>query len=120
MLPAFKRTAGAFCPWRTTTMNLRTSALVTVLAAGLAAGGSEDPKPKSASPQREKPHMYAPLADFVSTRQSEFGRIDPKRKSQLEELSRYISSQLAAHERVRLMFVCTHNSRRSHMAQLWT
>lgn len=45
--------------------------------------------------------------------------ISEERKALLDELSIYISGKLKARHLVDLLFICTHNSRRSHMAQLW-
>jgi arsenate reductase len=63
--------------------------------------------------------MLKPIAQYVAARQAEFDRIDANRKKQLEELSAYVRKQRAADKPARLIFVCTHNSRRSQMAQLW-
>lgn len=41
------------------------------------------------------------------------------RKALLDELSIYISGKLISQKEVNLVFICTHNSRRSHMAQIW-
>ena len=41
------------------------------------------------------------------------------RKTLLDDLTDYVITQTAAGSPVRLIFICTHNSRRSHMAQLW-
>jgi arsenate reductase len=49
----------------------------------------------------------------------EFGKISPERKNLLLELTRFIGEKSNAGEVVKLNFICTHNSRRSHMAQLW-
>src|SRR6516165_6356054 len=59
------------------------------------------------------------LEKYVEQRQSEFGKIPAERKQQLEKLALYIRSQTSAGQPARLTFICTHNSRRSHMAQLW-
>lgn len=50
---------------------------------------------------------------------AEFGQIVPGRKAVLIELADFINEKLKAGHRARLNFICTHNSRRSHMAQLW-
>lgn len=47
------------------------------------------------------------------------GLISEERRALLDELSIYISGKLKARHLVDLLFICTHNSRRSHMAQLW-
>ena len=45
--------------------------------------------------------------------------IPEDRKNLLNELSIYIKEKLASRNEVKLIFICTHNSRRSHMAQIW-
>jgi len=45
--------------------------------------------------------------------------IPQNRKKILRELSEYISEKQALYEVAQIVVVCTHNSRRSHMAQLW-
>lgn len=50
--------------------------------------------------------------------------IDPNSisKSRIELLSplaSYIQSKVATNEAIRLNFICTHNSRRSHLSQVW-
>ena len=45
--------------------------------------------------------------------------ISKDRKALLKELSIYIKGKLKSKKEVNLIFICTHNSRRSHMAQIW-
>jgi protein-tyrosine-phosphatase len=45
--------------------------------------------------------------------------IEADRKELLDELSIYIREKITTHKEVSLVFICTHNSRRSHMAQVW-
>lgn len=51
--------------------------------------------------------------------ESRFGSISEERKIKLESLSSYISEKLKANSIPELVVICTHNSRRSHMGQLW-
>ena len=46
-------------------------------------------------------------------------RISEERKRILQPLIQFISSKLSKNEEVRLNFICTHNSRRSHLSQIW-
>lgn len=46
-------------------------------------------------------------------------RISEERKIILQPLIEFISSKLSKNEEVRLNFICTHNSRRSHLSQIW-
>jgi len=46
-------------------------------------------------------------------------RISEERKRILQPLIQFISSKISKNEVVRLNFICTHNSRRSHLSQIW-
>lgn len=63
--------------------------------------------------------LYPPVREYLSERQKEFDTIPAKRRAQLQELADYVKGRADAGERVRLTFICTHNSRRSQMAQAW-
>ena len=45
--------------------------------------------------------------------------ISDNRKDVLQPLSEYIQNKVNANEEIRLNFICTHNSRRSHLSQIW-
>lgn len=45
--------------------------------------------------------------------------ISSERKEILQPLVEYIQNKVDNHQEVRLNFICTHNSRRSHLAQIW-
>ena len=49
----------------------------------------------------------------------DFSNIDSKRKLVLQPLIDYIQSQVSNDEMVNLNLICTHNSRRSHLSQIW-
>jgi len=53
------------------------------------------------------------MADFKPS------NIPPNRKSTLQPLINYIQHKVSAHQPVNLNFICTHNSRRSHLSQIW-
>lgn len=59
------------------------------------------------------------LDHYLDARSAEFDQISESRKAELELLADYISQRLSADQTVALTFICTHNSRRSHLAQLW-
>ncbi len=50
---------------------------------------------------------------------SEFGSISSERKQVLAEAAKFIKGQLKESKKADLTFICTHNSRRSHMSQIW-
>jgi len=51
--------------------------------------------------------------------ETEFDLISAERKQSLLSLSAYVSQKLKNEETPQLIVICTHNSRRSHMGQLW-
>jgi arsenate reductase len=63
--------------------------------------------------------LNAGVRQYVSARLNEFADIGPERRAELESLAGYVRERIAADQPVKLTFVCTHNSRRSHLSQLW-
>jgi protein-tyrosine phosphatase/arsenate reductase len=49
----------------------------------------------------------------------DFSSISEERKLQLEKISNYISTKAADGKTANLVYICTHNSRRSQMGQVW-
>jgi arsenate reductase len=49
----------------------------------------------------------------------DFDKILPERKIILNALSSYISAKINEHKGVSLIYICTHNSRRSQFGQIW-
>lgn len=45
--------------------------------------------------------------------------ISSERKEMLQPLIDYIQSKINVNQAVKLNFICTHNSRRSHLSQIW-
>lgn len=63
---------------------------------------------------------YTPrLERYIEARMDEFDEIPAARKLILDEFSSYLQKAERERDPTRLTFICTHNSRRSHMAQLW-
>ena len=61
--------------------------------------------------------MNIKIREIISQLSTE--RISEERKRILQPLIQFISSKLSKNEEVRLNFICTHNSRRSHLSQIW-
>jgi protein-tyrosine phosphatase/arsenate reductase len=59
------------------------------------------------------------LRASVEQRLTEIDGIPAERRTALGPLAGFVSERADAGEPSRLVFICTHNSRRSHMAQLW-
>lgn len=62
--------------------------------------------------------LFPELEAFLDARAAEAGRIPDSRRPLLEALGRWVAARLDAGEPARLVFVCTHNSRRSHLAMV--
>ena len=59
------------------------------------------------------PNLIKAIASFSSQ------SISDERKEVLLSLVDYIQEKVNARESIRLNFICTHNSRRSHLSQIW-
>lgn len=64
--------------------------------------------------------MYSRLHNTIDQLIQHFNLIPQKRKELLKEVAKYIGNGLLHRKNVKLNFICTHNSRRSHLAQIWT
>ena len=49
----------------------------------------------------------------------QFETISPERKAILLPLINFIQEKVNKKQEIRLNFICTHNSRRSHLSQVW-
>jgi len=65
------------------------------------------------------PNLYVPLENYCQNFKNEFHLISEDRQQQLEELAHYISQKQNNNQPTKLNVICTHNSRRSHIGQLW-
>jgi len=63
--------------------------------------------------------LYKEIENKVEVMIKQFDSIDKTRLELLKEFSLYISEKLSNNAEVKLNFICTHNSRRSHMSQIW-
>ena len=63
--------------------------------------------------------FYTPLEQTIHALGKNFNRIPADRKSVLKQLTGFIQWKLQQKEGIHLIFICTHNSRRSHISQIW-
>lgn len=59
------------------------------------------------------------IKTYCQTLEKEYDLIPEKRKQELESLSNYISNKFKENQTPKIIVICTHNSRRSHIGQLW-
>lgn len=63
--------------------------------------------------------FYPELLRYLAERATEFDGIPSDRKADLASVADYIRARLSKSEPAKLTFICTHNSRRSHLSQIW-
>ena len=63
--------------------------------------------------------MYPQLEAYIENLRESFSQISEDRKTLLKKVANYINSKLMDGDGVQLNFICTHNSRRSHLGQIW-
>ena len=63
--------------------------------------------------------IFAPLLDLCSTLVGESNLIPKERKERLDQLIHYFSDKYKNGITPKATVICTHNSRRSHIGQLW-
>jgi hypothetical protein len=87
-----------------------------VMAVALCATGcsTAPPPPRSADA-----NLLPPLRAYADSVAGDLGAIGEDRKAVLDEIAATISARLASGHDADLTFICTHNSRRSHMSQIW-
>lgn len=61
--------------------------------------------------------LFTALHKFIATVDSE--QISMERRAILQPLIDYIQDKVNSNQDIRLHFICTHNSRRSHLSQIW-
>jgi len=64
-------------------------------------------------------NFYPELYQYIENLLGQFDDIPENRKKDLKIISDFISSRINGGETAKLTFICTHNSRRSHLGQIW-
>ncbi|MCU0444700.1 MAG: protein-tyrosine-phosphatase [Microscillaceae bacterium] len=67
----------------------------------------------------KKPNFPEKLAKYCQSLESEFSQISAERKESLQELVDYLRQKLDNQALIKITVICTHNSRRSHLGQVW-
>jgi arsenate reductase len=63
--------------------------------------------------------VYPALERYIQTAWSDRGEIPEERQRLLDEVAAFVSTKRRSGEIAELTFICTHNSRRSQMGQVW-
>lgn len=99
--------------------------LLTLLALSACASAPPAQAPPSPQPQEVDMPAVATVLPAIAQRldawasEGKPATVDADRAASLEVLADWIAEQKAKAQPAHLLFVCTHNSRRSHMSQLW-
>lgn len=64
--------------------------------------------------------MYRTLSQSIESLSRDFEAIPAQRRASLDRIAEFLVARRAADAPVRLTFICTGNSRRSHLGQLWS
>lgn len=70
-------------------------------------------------PSPRETAIYPDLDRYLKARLAESSQIPSDRGQTLDCVSAYVAARVRNGEPARLTFICTHNSRRSQMAQIW-
>lgn len=63
--------------------------------------------------------MFASIKKYSNDLTNDFKTIARDRKILLEKIADYMTTKRKANKPVNLIYICTHNSRRSHFGQIW-
>ncbi|MES2680632.1 MAG: protein-tyrosine-phosphatase [Bacteroidota bacterium] len=63
--------------------------------------------------------MFPKIRKYCDDLRTRFDEIPKERKILLEKISHYISKKGLTSEPINLVYICTHNSRRSHFGEVW-
>jgi hypothetical protein len=59
------------------------------------------------------------ILSYIEHNTLDFSGISDERKGDLDKIADYVSMKIKANETAELVYICTHNSRRSHFGQIW-
>jgi len=64
--------------------------------------------------------FYPQIQTYLESVKKDFNKITDDRKQKIKKIADFIKVKKAEKEKINLLFICTHNSRRSHMSQIWS
>lgn len=62
--------------------------------------------------------MYQKIREFTQSLENDFSQIPTERKELLQKITGYIQERYNQNSPINLVYICTHNSRRSHFGQV--
>ena len=76
-------------------------------------------EPTPTKPITKRIPLYDAIETYVADCKEDFDSIPKERRKELERVANFISEKWKDGESMNLMFICTHNSRRSQFGQVW-
>ena len=73
----------------------------------------------STRPSRNHANLLPELKPYVNEVANELGTVSAERREVLDEIAKDVAGRLEAGKRADMTFICSQNSRRSHMSQIW-
>ena len=69
--------------------------------------------------EKKPSKLFPTIASYLQSAEKDFKQISKERKAKLKEIAAYLQPKIKEGKTANLVFICTHNSRRSNMGQLW-
>jgi protein-tyrosine-phosphatase len=63
--------------------------------------------------------LFPDIEKYVSSFDKHYSCLPEGRKNILQKVADFVSYQIRSRQTAKIIFICTHNSRRSHMSQIW-
>lgn len=63
--------------------------------------------------------MYPVLSSYIESAMADMESIPQPRKDKLEGMASFVRDRFKSNAAANFTFICTHNSRRSHLSQIW-
>ena len=64
--------------------------------------------------------LYPSILNLIEELKQEWDLIPEARKNLLQQMAQYLDAKNSTAQAIQLNFICTHNSRRSHISQIWS
>ncbi|WMJ74040.1 protein-tyrosine-phosphatase [Cytophagaceae bacterium ABcell3] len=69
---------------------------------------------------KNSPAFFSPLQNYIDEIKQSYDSISNERSNAIKDLATHIDHSIQSGGNVKLNFICTHNSRRSHLGQIWS
>ena len=63
--------------------------------------------------------IFPQILKYIQEAEKHFDELPENRKLVLAKISKYVAGRISIGENPELIYICTHNSRRSHFGQIW-